>query len=218
MSKSVRARPSPCCPASADGLTAYSVLTDLICSLLPGLVLVKLQIPLRLKFLLCGLTSLGLMCVGIEITDSLARANIAAERPCVRLSERRHWERAPLTCLVRLPLSLFACDPEANWFDCRGILHRFDLGKVSPVQSHASRFQASCFLWVNALTTCVVRNSTSGSSQRTQRAVDPSTDISGMGVSHQIHHRTRSPSGDLDPGTSRPREGPRCVLMTAVSR
>ncbi|KAH6665812.1 hypothetical protein B0J14DRAFT_550623 [Halenospora varia] len=40
---------------------AYSILTDLICSLLPIVVLWNVRIPLRDKFLVCGLMSLGLI-------------------------------------------------------------------------------------------------------------------------------------------------------------
>ncbi|KAF4632430.1 hypothetical protein G7Y89_g5695 [Cudoniella acicularis] len=40
---------------------AYSILTDLICSFLPIVVLYSVRIPLRDKFLVCGLMSLGLI-------------------------------------------------------------------------------------------------------------------------------------------------------------
>ncbi|PSS14843.1 hypothetical protein M430DRAFT_20165 [Amorphotheca resinae ATCC 22711] len=45
----------------------YSILTDLICSLLPVLVLINLKIALPVKVLLCGLMSLGLVATGCAI-------------------------------------------------------------------------------------------------------------------------------------------------------
>ena len=40
---------------------AYSILTDLLCSLLPLVVVWKVRIPMRTKVMVCGLMSLGLL-------------------------------------------------------------------------------------------------------------------------------------------------------------
>lgn len=42
---------------------AYAILTDLLCSCLPLVVIWKVRIPLKSKLLVCGLMSLGLLCV-----------------------------------------------------------------------------------------------------------------------------------------------------------
>ncbi len=40
---------------------AYSILTDLLCSFLPLLVVWKVRMPLKSKLMVCGLMSLGLL-------------------------------------------------------------------------------------------------------------------------------------------------------------
>jgi len=85
----------------ADAPRGYSILTDLICSLLPVLVLINLKIALPVKVLLCGLMSLGLVYVAIEVSPCPARTDVVLERPGARLLEFRHWGQVELTCPVR---------------------------------------------------------------------------------------------------------------------
>jgi hypothetical protein len=55
------------CDPSTDRKTAYSVITDLICALLPIVVLWKVKITLKTKIGVCFLMSLGLIATAVAI-------------------------------------------------------------------------------------------------------------------------------------------------------
>ncbi|KIH93044.1 integral membrane protein [Sporothrix brasiliensis 5110] len=83
----------------------YAVLTDLLCSCLPLVVIWRVRIPLKSKMLVCGLMSLGLLATGCGIgravslsimtTDFTFQLTVGAEAVEVAVEAMRHTMAEP---------------------------------------------------------------------------------------------------------------------------
>jgi hypothetical protein len=93
---------------STDTASAYSVFTDLICSLLPIVVVWNLKLALKQKIAICGLMAMGLMCVKIFSRENFAQyANSMKELPPWQQYEPRHWVSKTATPPVSNTTSTF---------------------------------------------------------------------------------------------------------------
>jgi hypothetical protein len=91
---------------------AYAILTDLLCSCLPLVVIWKVRIPLKSKLLVCGLMSLGLLATGCGIGRAVSLSVLTTDFTCK---------------LVSTPTTVAA---QRLTYHHRGLLHHGNLGQL----------------------------------------------------------------------------------------